>query len=259
MSSSSQPSLPVFPAWLYVSGGEESVEKHTLKIACLNIGGRLGTQGYELCGATRVHGVLFDYDIIALLDTQIGHDQFTPPSGYRWEPCCQDTNTSPSHKPHTTHGFGVLIREGLWSAEVVEIIDMNERRGWLRVGRPSEAYYVACVYAPTQATAAHDTHEFWNKLIAETHLYQSKGPVFVMGDLNGHAGENASKENRVANANGKIIDDFCVTFDLSILNDEYAPGKPTWRRSASSHSDATVIDYVLADAVAIERGAVQGM
>jgi len=238
-------------------GGNDRSDNEVFKIACINVGGRLGNIQDEMRAAVSVDGILHGYDVIAILDTRLTYDKIPPPRGYAWLTCCDENAKGAAEHKRFEHkyGVGMWIREGLHSAEVVEILAINERRSWVRIGCGVEALYIAFVYAPTQGSNAASVARFWDVIGTETRQYQLKGQrTFIMGDLNGRVGEVVGDSDE--NSNGNIIKSFCSTHNMAILNTSYTYGQITWRRSVTADS-GSIIDYVLADTSVMDGNTIQ--
>jgi len=192
-------------------------------------------------------GCLYGYDVVALLDTRLGIHKPPVVPGYRWYDDVRDSKPTNDDADSRPYGVGVWIRENLESCDIITVVAHNNTRCWVRVGKGQDISNILFIYGPTQSTTRKPAEEFWNAISAETKLYQSQGQVFVMGDLNGHVGEDAGDAKENVNANGNLIRNFCTNHDLVILNGYWARGTPTWHGSGQRGHQSSIIDYVLAD------------
>lgn len=154
------------------------------------------------------------------------------------------------------HGVGIIVSPDI-ANYIVNVDYKNERimRITLQLTHIKISLYQ--VYAPQQGRANQEKEEFYQNL--QQLVDQNPGTMLVMGDMNGHVGQDREGLEGILgafgigdrNREGERIIDFCILNNLSIMNTFYKhkdEHKWSWYRynnTLQDYSDKTMIDLML--------------
>lgn len=111
---------------------------------------------------------------------------------------------------------------------------------------------IVVVYGPSEDEKAILKDEFWEKL--QTTLDNSKGKIYILGDLNARVGRNNSGIEDILgifgeptiNSNGKRLLDFCRINNLIVSNSFFEHKDiHKYTRVEPSRKEKSIIDYIL--------------
>ena len=123
------------------------------------------------------------------------------------------------------NGVGIIVDEE-WKKNVVAIHRIGDRIISLKMVVGEETINVINVYAPQVGAASHIKKQFWEEFEALIQGIPILEKVFICGDLNGHVGRKAGQYTQAhdgfgfgeVNNEGQSIIDFCMAYDLKIVN-----------------------------------------
>ena len=156
------------------------------------------------------------------------------------------------------HGVGVILTEEM-AKRVGEVEQSSERIMAFSVSVGDLSVSVIQVYAPQQGRPLEERERFYEELQNVKNRVPHGESVVILGDLNGHIGQDRRGIEHVIgaygigdkNLAGESVIDFCVQNHLSVMNtfyDHRESHKWTWYRWNSrvlQYTDKSMIDLIL--------------
>ena len=124
----------------------------------------------------------------------------------------------------------------------------------VRGGRGSSAFYIGCVYMPTDGTNSASIEGCYEKLKEDVLSFKEKGRVVLLGDFNARVGKSVEMDDVI----GMFGEDTCNAsgnrlivlneVELVVCNGRSLVVEPEWTRVRPTLKQMSIIDYVITDA-----------
>ena len=192
-------------------------------------------------------------DVVARQESWEKEDTKIAVEGYKWFGKPRGNQNSQRGEG----GVGFLVRECLVD-EVEFITDVHyEESVWMKVrgGRGSSAFYIGCVYMPTDCTSSASIEGCYEKLKEDVLSFKEKGRVVLLGDFNARVGKSVEMDDVIGmfgedtcNASGNRLISFLNEVELVVCNGRSLVVEPEWTRVRPTLKQMSIIDYVITDA-----------
>ena len=226
-----------------------SVRDRRLRVATWNFSG-LGSERKQ-----KEIGEVLDknsIDVVAGQESWEKEDTKIAVEGYKWFGKPRGNQNSQRGEG----GVGFLVRECLVD-EVEFITDVHyEESVWMKVrgGRGSSAFYIRCVYMPTDCTSSASIEGCYEKLKEDVLSFKEKGRVVLLGDFNARVGKSVEMDDVIGmfgedtcNASGNRLISFLNEVELVVCNGRSLVVEPEWTRARPTLKQMSIIDYVITD------------
>ena len=149
------------------------------------------------------------------------------------------------------NGVGIILAKELKN-NVLEVKRRNDRLMKMKIVLDGEVLNVMSAYAPQVGCTDEEKDEFWRQLDEEVITVPEEEALMIGGDLNGHVGRDNQSLERIhggwavgdRNLEGERIIDFCVAFDMAVVN-TFFKKRMEQLVTYKSGGHETQIDYVL--------------
>lgn len=260
---------------------ENDSSNENIRIMVWNVQG-LGTKFLEKDFLLNI----FEYDVIILLET-MKLDTYQPNTGKHIFKHYQRKYQHPkARKP--SGGIGILIRENLYSSNVVSIAKATDFVVWLRISQfdKNEVMHLGGVYVPpldsTSTFSSFKNNNAYHLIQQDITHFSRIGSVAVCGDFNARTGSLSDflfspgkdspciinretppsqvsfpnkirySEDSKTNRYGKDLIDMCRSSNMRIMNGYYRNDKNTGQFTCYTPCGKSLIDYLICDPICFE-------